>query len=213
MFYKKLAVAVVAALSLQPAVYAESNADHTDMAKSATTQIPVPHWNYAGDTSPCHWGQLSEQYAACGTGKKQSPVNITVTESVKSDLPILQFNYAPIPLTISNNGHTVLIAADKAGNLTLDKDVYQLVQFHTHVPSEEAINGKKAEMVIHLVHKNAEGQLAVVAVLWEKGAANPTLEAISKVLPKTPSDPKQLEVKIDLNQLLPKDKNYFTYEG
>ena len=40
------------------------------------------------------------------------------------------------------------------------------------VPREEKIKGKNLDMVAHLVHKNAEGNLAVVAVLIKKGQAN-----------------------------------------
>ena len=48
------------------------------------------------------------------------------------------------------------------------------VQFHFHKPSEEKIDGKAHAMVAHLVHKSADGKLAVVAVLLDKGGANPT---------------------------------------
>jgi carbonic anhydrase len=46
---------------------------------------------------------------------------------------------------------------------------YQLKQFHFHRPSEETIHGKASDMVAHLVHADAEGHLAVVAVLLEHG--------------------------------------------
>ena len=36
---------------------------------------------------------------------------------------------------------------------------------HFHHPSEEEITGKRYAMVAHLVHKNSQGKLAVVAVL------------------------------------------------
>ena len=39
-------------------------------------------------------------------------------------------------------------------------------------------------MVAHLVHKGSDGALAVVAVLLDKGADNPTLHAIWSHLPK-----------------------------
>lgn len=49
---------------------------------------------------------------------------------------------------------------------------YALVQFHFHKPSEEKINGKAYGMVAHLVHKDADGKLAVIAVLLAKGEGN-----------------------------------------
>lgn len=195
--YKKLAVATVAALGLQLAA-----CDTHDKA----------HWSYEGKTGPTHWSSLSEEYALCATGKQQSPIDIT--ESVTADLPPLEFNYSPIPLVIENNGHTIKMTADKAGTLKIGDDEYQLLQFHTHTPSEEAINGKPANMVIHLVHKNAQEQLAVVAVLLEVGeTANPLIETLWKVMPKTVTEPQQHETQIDVNQLLPQDKNYYAFEG
>ena len=47
-------------------------------------------------------------------------------------------------------------------------DDYRLLQFHFHAPSEHTINGKSADMELHLVHQNAMGDLAVVGVLLNK---------------------------------------------
>ena len=46
---------------------------------------------------------------------------------------------------------------------------YELVQFHFHKPSEEKLNGKSFDMAAHLVHRDAGGKLAVVAVLLTAG--------------------------------------------
>ncbi len=170
------------------------------------------HWGYEGDTGPTHWGNLSADYGLCATGKKQSPINIT--QSVKAELPALEFNYTPIPLVIENNGHTIKMTANTAGTLTIDKDIYQLLQFHTHTPSETTIDGKPADMVIHMVHKNSKDELAVVAVHFKVGdTANPLIEQLWKVMPKTAGKVQSHDVQIDVNQLLPADKNYYSFEG
>ncbi len=169
-------------------------------------------WSYEGKTGPAHWDCLSEEYALCGSGKQQSPIDIT--ESIKANLPALEFNYNRIPLIIENNGHTIQITTDKAGELKIGDDAYQLLQFHFHTPSEEAINSKRTDMVIHLVHKNAQGELAVVAVLLECGEmANPLIETLWNVMPKTPGKPQHYEGEIDINQLVPKEKNYYAFDG
>jgi carbonic anhydrase len=170
------------------------------------------HWSYEGNTGPTHWGSLSVDYELCATGMKQSPINIT--NSVKAELPSLEFNYKPISLEIQNNGHSIKMLADKAGTLTIDKDIYQLLQFHTHSPSEMTIDGKPADMVIHMVHKNAKNELAVVAIHFKVGdTANPLIEQLWKLMPKTAGKVQSHEVQIDVNQLLPADKNYYTFEG
>ena len=172
------------------------------------------HWNYSDSTGPTHWHCLSEEYALCDSGKRQSPIDIT--ESIKADLPALVFNYRPIPLIIENNGHTIQITTPEAGELKIGDEAYQLQQFHFHTPSEEAIHGKRTDMVIHLVHQNAQGELAVVAVLLEKGhLANSFIETLWNVMPNAPGKPQHHdEVSIDINQLLSMDnQNYYTFAG
>jgi carbonic anhydrase len=173
----------------------------------------VADWGYKGKTGAAYWDCLSEDNALCGSGKQQAPIDIT--ESIKAELPPLEFNYSPIPLFIENNGHSIQITADKAGSLKIGDNAFQLLQFHSHTPSEEAINGIRADMVIHLVHQNIQGQLAVVAVLLNVGdTPNPLIETLKVVgLPKILGKPLQHATQIDINQLLPKDKSYYTFEG
>ncbi len=178
----------------------------------ATNGSNPPHWSYEDKTGPTYWDCLSEEYALCGSGKQQAPIDIT--ESTKADLPPLEFNYSPIPLIIENNGLSVQITAEKAGSLKIGDNAYQILQFHSHTPSEEAINGKRTDMVIHLVHQNIQGQLAVVALLLNVGdTPNPLIETLVQAMPKTPGEPQQHDIQIDINQLLPKDKNYYSFEG
>jgi carbonic anhydrase len=173
----------------------------------------VTDWGYKGKIGPAYWDCLADGYVLCGSGKQQAPIDIT--KSIKAELPPLEFNYNPIPLIIKNNGQTIQITADKAGSLKIGDNAYQLLQFHSHTPSEESINGRQADMVIHLVHQNIQGQLAVVAILLNVGnTPNPLIETLRTVgLPKIPGKPLQHATQIDINQLLPKDKSYYTFEG
>lgn len=56
--------------------------------------------------------------------------------------------------------------------LTVGHKTYILRQLHFHHPSEEHVNGRGYDMVAHLVHSDAKGRLAVVAILFDKGEAN-----------------------------------------
>ncbi len=202
----KLAIATIVALGLQ-VVACNHETDH-DTQKGHDSA----HWSYEGKTGPTHWASLSEENALCGTGTQQSPIDIT--ESTTSDLAPLTFNYSPIPLSIENNGHTIKVGADTAGLLKIGDDEYQLLQFHSHSPSEGAINGERADMVVHMVHKNTKDQLAVVAVFFKVGeTANPVIDALWKVTPKTAGKAQQHETQIDIKQLLPDDLNYYTFDG
>jgi len=60
----------------------------------------------------------------------------------------------------------------------LDGKVYKLKQFHFHVPSENNINGDAFPLEAHFVHQSDDGALAVIAVMFQTGEANPTLERI-----------------------------------
>jgi carbonic anhydrase len=199
MLYKRFVLVLAATLSLQTNAFAKE-------------ETSGDHWGYTGKTGPSHWAELSKEYAVCHDGHHQSPVNIT--KSVKAKLPPLEFNYHPIPLIIENNGHTIKVTTNKAGDLKIGEKTYHLIQFHTHEPSEEAINGKRSAMVIHLVHQDDNNHLAVVAILFDEGdTTNPLLDKLVKFLPKRPSEPQSHQELIDINQLLPTERDYYTYEG
>jgi carbonic anhydrase len=69
-------------------------------------------------------------------------------------------------------------------------------------------------MVIHLVHQDATGHLAVVAVLLELGKDNAVIRELWNHLPKEKEKESLLEgVKIDATDLLPKNRGYYTFEG
>lgn len=36
-----------------------------------------PHWAYQGAEGPEHWAELAEDWAVCGTGEEQSPIDVT----------------------------------------------------------------------------------------------------------------------------------------
>ena len=56
---------------------------------------------------------------------------------------------------------------------------YALVQYHFHAPSEHTLDGRAADLEAHLVHRAADGAMAVIGVLFQVGAApNPLLDKI-----------------------------------
>ena len=192
------------------------------IAAMATTAIPLAaaaeksaaghEWSYEGAHGPVHWGDLKKDYAVCKTGKNQSPIDIT--GAVKADLPPIQFAYKAAPLSIINNGHSIQVNYPEGSFINVDGKPYQLVQFHFHHPSEEKIKGKSFDMVAHLVHKNAEGKLAVVAVLLKKGQANPIMKTLWEHLPKVEGKEEiSANVTIDPSALLPAQRGYYTYTG
>ena len=136
----------------------------------AQTQNTRPHWTYEGEEGPDHWGDLDESYAACSTGKNQSPVD-AVNPSAQ-DLTNVSFHYQPSAVNILNNGHTVQVNYDPGSYIELDGTRYDVAQFHYHSPSEHTIDGQSFPAELHIVHRNADGNLAVVGILLQEGTEN-----------------------------------------
>jgi carbonic anhydrase len=198
---KSLAIAVAAMLCVDAA--------HAQKTQNTEKQT---EWSYTGASGPEHWGDLSPEYSACNTGKEQSPVDIRHIEI--ASLPPLQFDYRPSPLKLINNGHTVQVDYAEGSSITVGGERYQLRQLHFHRPSEERIDGKAFDMVLHLVHANAKGEIAVIAVLLEKGSANPTIAKIWAEIPGTVGQEREVRgVEINTAALLPADTTYYTYRG
>ena len=126
-----------------------------------------PHWGYANDNGPARWAGMSDKFRTCGTGKVQSPVNITSASVSRG--ATLDLSYKTGGAVIVNNGHTVQVNVPKGNTLTAGGKTFHLKQFHFHTPSENTVDGKHYDMEMHLVHQADDGQLAVVAVMIEKG--------------------------------------------
>lgn len=170
------------------------------------------HWSYSGENGPDHWGDLSPDYATCAKGVEQSPVDIPADAAVNT--ADISFNYQPSAVTILNNGHTIQVNYDPGSSLTLNGVRYDLVQFHFHAHSEHALAGQFAPLEVHLVHKNAKGGLAVVGVLLNAGAENPSYAAVLNNLPAEESEAHAVSgATVDANQLLPSERTYWRYNG
>lgn len=179
---------------------------------AAPPPAPHVHWDYEGKAGAGKWGTLSEEYAVCGIGERQSPIDIR--ETIGADLPPIRFAYKAVPLSIIDNGHTIQVNTAGAGGISVDGEDYELLQFHFHKPSEEKINGKAYDMVAHLVHRSKAGKLAVVAVMLQSGKEQRLIRTLWNNLPLERNTPViRAEISIDPTQLLPATRSYFTYMG
>jgi len=173
---------------------------------------PASEWSYEGEAGPQHWGDLKPDYKICKFGQRQSPIDIR--DAKKTGLPPIQFDYRPSPLKIINNGHSIEIDYAPGSFITVGDKRYELRQFHFHHPSEEHINGKPFDMVVHLVHSDSEGHLAVVAVLVKKGSANPVIQKLWDDLPQAEGQEQEPpDVEVNAASLLPQPLGYYTFDG
>ena len=177
----------------------------------ATLASAAPHWEYQGHHGATHWSELDTAFEKCGVGQQQSPIDIAQT--VKAELPALNFHYGKVSPTIWNNGHTVQVNVPPGNTLEVGGQTYELLQFHFHLPSEEAVQGRHFPMVIHLVHKNADGQLGVVGVFIKAGPANAVLKPIFAHLPRQGEKITVDDLSLDLAALLPQSLGYYSFDG
>lgn len=168
------------------------------------------HWGYSGHSGPDHWGKLAPEFSACGTGKNQSPVNLT--QLVEADLPPLALYTKPATTKILNNGHTVQINFTQGSILQVDGIEFELKQIHFHTPSENHIGGKSFPMEAHLVHAAQDGQLAVIAIMYVDGDANPVLTEAWQHMPKNAGDEQPLTMEISTG-LFPEKGDYYRFNG
>ncbi|MCW1401238.1 carbonic anhydrase family protein [Novosphingobium sp. MW5] len=171
-----------------------------------------PHWTYDGEAGPEHWGELSEDFKACKTGRMQSPIELGVAD-VEAKFAV-RVAYRPGPLTVVNNGHTIQATFAPGSTLSSGISRYKLLQVHFHTPSEEVVYGISYPMVAHFVHIDYAGNLAVLGVLFEEGAHNPELEKLVKAAPRKESEPETVKgVTFDPSKLLPANLSVYRYEG
>ena len=182
------------------------------LSSVAQEHHPAHAWDYGDELGPSHWGDLKPEFATCKTGHQQSPIDIRSPQ--KADLPSIHFEYKPSPLRIIDNGHTIMINYSPGSFITVGDKKYALKQFHFHRPSEEKINGKGFDMTMHLVHADDDGKLAVVAVLLQHGEDSPLVRELWKDLPNEKEKEESFDnVQIDLSQILPPDRGYYTFPG
>ena len=181
------------------------------LSSTALVGADKTHWSYDAHEGPANWGDLSPNYATCKTGKHQSPVNIHGTTATK--LADIQFSYQPTPLDVVNNGHTIQVNYAKGSMFSLAGKNYQLLQLHFHSPSEHTVDGNPYDMVAHLVHQAADGQLGVIGILMKIGNANPVISSIWQHMPNRTDEQTKADIKINAANLLPSKHSYYNYSG
>lgn len=170
-----------------------------------------PPWGYSGPLGPEAWASLHPSFSLCGKGQRQSPVDIR--DGLPVDLEAVEFNYRPGFFSVTDNGHTVQVQVGGGNSIEVGARRYELTGFHFHLPGEERVDGRSFAMSIHLVHRDAQGRLAVVGLVAEEGPEHPAVQAVWNHLPLERGEFVAASVEFDPATLLPRRRGYHTYMG
>lgn len=183
------------------------------MAAMAAAQTTAP-WAYEGRTGPMVWGNLDPSYKACSKGHLQSPIDIRHAHLDKALQPI-EFHYIAGPVMLRNDGHTIEAQVDPGSYILANGVRYDLVSFDFHRPSEHAVKGKLTDIEVHLLHRGADGKMAVLAVLMQEdvGKPNATFALLADHLPVKAGASEKVTDMVSPAGFLPADRGYWTYQG
>lgn len=172
------------------------------------------NWDYYGKTGPLGWGRLDPSFATCARGHEQSPIDIRNTHVDKALRPI-QFHYLSAPVTLENDGRTIIVHVAPGSYIVAGGVRYNLVQFQFRHPSEEPVKGKYADMSVQFVHQSAEGKMAILSVrlMENQDAPNALLATLFAHLPQTAGKTEKIGDLVNAGALLPADRGYWTYMG
>uniref|UniRef100_A0A0D9XEF7 Carbonic anhydrase n=1 Tax=Leersia perrieri TaxID=77586 RepID=A0A0D9XEF7_9ORYZ len=176
-------------------------------------------FGYENDTTgPANWATLQKEWAICGDGKRQSPIDINKVEPQKSKTPLM-LTYKPGAATMQNRGHDFMLKwKDGNGKLTIEGKEYTLQQVHWHEPSEHTINGTRFEAEMHMVHEDPSKARAVLSVLFSTKAGLPSkllteMGPYFKNLAGKENGEEQVKQPVDPTTWLDKTSGYYRYDG
>jgi carbonic anhydrase len=183
----------------------------TMTVKTAAQTTP---WDYEGKRGALVWGKLDPSYKVCSHGHEQSPIDIRGARLNKALQPI-EFHYIAGPVRLENDGHTIVVRVDPGSYIVAGGVRYDLVQFDFHHPGETPVKGKLTDMDVELLHKSADGKLAIVEVRLGEQVGNPNavLATLWAHLPKTAGQIEKVTDLVSAGGLLPADRGYWTYTG
>ena len=133
-------------------------------------------WGYSGPGGPEHWASLAPEYAPCGDGAQQSPIDIAGYED--GDAPALSLSYDGGVSGVALVRGAIVVSFGPDSSLVLAERRYELQSAHAHAPAEHRVDGEEFAAELHVLHQDASGELAVVGVLYRLGDPSPVLQAM-----------------------------------
>jgi len=169
-------------------------------------------WSYEGDTGVDHWGNLSPDWAVCGAGLYQSPIDLDL--AITADLGSIKSEIKQTPLKFGLDGPTFAVPYASGAWIRVNGTRYELQQFHFHLQSEHTVKGEHYPMEGHLVLRaeDSDHANAVMGVFIKAGAENAMLKQFWGVLPRSANKPVD-GIMVNAGDLLPASRKFYLYEG
>lgn len=167
-------------------------------------------WGYGPNNGPSQWAKLSREYFWCGIGKNQSPIDIRREDVLTTDLRAIDFAYGPVTVRPRrDNGVLTLQVVSGKASITDEQHRFVLTSIQFHSPSEHTDGGNRYPLEAQLLHQDKEGNVAVVAIWFRRGEANPVLDEILSAAQKKGG----ASVSLDPGKLLPPTTDFYRYNG
>ena len=133
-------------------------------------------------TNPSSWATISPDFAICGAGLSQSPIDIPVLVRLgnRTTQPFVQHGFGEYSMTNSSSNFALSCDTPNCGTIFMSGNTFNLINIHFHSPSEHTRNGVSYPLEVHLVHSDTQGNLAVVSVLFNIGAYNEGVDQVMK---------------------------------
>jgi carbonic anhydrase len=91
---------------------------------------------------------------------------------------------------------------------------YELLQYHFHTPSEHMKEGFNYPMEMHIVHRDGDGNFAVIGVIFQEGEENEYLNNLLNVLPKKTAKQKIYSaLSVNPAYFIPANTEFYKYSG
>mmetsp|Transcript_44434 Transcript_44434/g.109078 ORF Transcript_44434/g.109078 Transcript_44434/m.109078 type:complete len:264 (+) Transcript_44434:160-951(+) len=121
-------------------------------------------WSFDLETGPGYWEDLG--YDQCGpTNLYQTPIDLITSRAVGDCSQEIDVHHNRSAFTVSQSHGAPVFSCKTAGScggIKFGEDEYDLVQFHLHGTSENAINGVYGSLEVHFVHARTrdDGEIA-----------------------------------------------------
>lgn len=162
-------ITILTALALSTIVLAAEPvaADASCPVKSAAGPYS---YDPQSETGPADWGSIKPEYETCSTGEIQSPIDFPTSAMYAplEDGPKPMLEASDFTFSSGSFNWAVACATEQTCGFTMfgGKKFYFLSQ-HFHAPSEHTLNGTQYPFESHMVHISEDGDLAVIATMFE----------------------------------------------